>query len=168
MMSEFSFTILGIIVDIVSLGVAMYIFVVTSRLEREATEEQTHRECVRATLSELAELRRAHPNFKSSLEKADDKERIDLIRAYVSDLERFAVGCNAKAYDIEIVNKMSGGLLLKQYKNYFKPYIDKKRSAPTQGEFVKNDTLYIEIEEMMENLLVLREKTSDDLNSDVQ
>ena len=43
-MSDLSFTILGIIVDIVSLGVAMYTFIVTSRLEREATEEQTHRE----------------------------------------------------------------------------------------------------------------------------
>ncbi len=155
-MSEQSIAILGIFLEIMGIIVAMYIYVYETRNDRKAAEEQTYRENVRATLSELAELRRAHPNFKDNLEKLNDAEKKKYIRAYLTDLERFAVGCNTGAYDIEIVNKMSGGLLISQYLRFFKSYIEEKRKEPKPGRFVQKDTLYIEIEEMIKKICDLR------------
>jgi len=110
-----------------------------------------------ATLSEFAELRRAHADFKNLWDKAEGEEKDDLTRAYLTDIERFAVGLNLNAYDIGVLNKMSGGLLVRQWQRYFKPYIEKKRAQPETGRFVSNATLYVETEKMIERLCELRD-----------
>ena len=111
----------NLIVAILSLAVAVIVFVVTSAQQKKATEEQTKQENIRATLTDFAALRREHENFERLVQAHPDK-RTDLIKPYIADLERFAVGCNRGAYDLEVVNSMSGGMLVRQYRRHFKDY----------------------------------------------
>lgn len=149
-------SLMGICVDVISVILAIFVFVITSRSEEKATREQTYRERVRATLSEVAELRRTYPNFGDSLRKCSKHKKMLLTRAYVADIERFAVGCNREAYDITVVNAMCGGLFVQQYQLFFKPYIIERRSHTERNHYVQNDTLYKEIDIMMEKLCALR------------
>ncbi len=147
----------GNIIGIVGVVVAVFVFIATSKSEKRAIEEQTHRESVRATLSELSELRRVHSSFKKSFdEKEEEEDRNELIRDYLTDVERFAVGCNSNAYDAETMNKMCGGLILNQYATYFKPYIDNRRNQTEKNRFVKSDDLYKETDEMIKALCKIR------------
>lgn len=149
-------SLLGIGIDVISVFFAVVVFVITSKSEEKATREQSQRERVRATLSEVAELRRTYPNFADSLRKCSKHKKMLLTRAYVADIERFAVGCNREAYDISVVNDMCGGLFIQQYQLFFKPYIIDRRSHTERNHYVKNDTLYKEIDIMMERLCKLR------------
>ena len=49
-----------VIIEFVSLIFAVVVFVITSIAEKKATEEQTRKETVRATLKDFTELRRTH------------------------------------------------------------------------------------------------------------
>ncbi len=108
---------ISLIIDILGFASAIIIFIITSKQDRKAVEEQTRRETVRATLTDFAELRRNHVAFQKEIvaENITDEERNYLIKEYLGDLERFATGYNLGAYDLGIINKMSGGLLVMQY-----------------------------------------------------
>ena len=41
---------------------------------------------------------------------------------YLQEMEFFCTGINEKVFDLNIVNKMSGGLLVKQYDSYMKKF----------------------------------------------
>ena len=111
-----SIDIISLVVDILGFIATILIFAITTISARKATEDQTRRECVRATLTEFAGIRRTHQGFTGKL---DSDNRTDILKGYLSDLERFAVGCNHKAYTVDIVNSMSGGMLVNQYNKYF-------------------------------------------------
>ena len=143
-------------IEIASLIVALLVFILTSRSEKKATEEQTHRECVRATLRDFAELRRSNSGFPQNLHSAAPDERGGIIKTYLADLERFAVGCNMNAYSLEVVSKMSGGMLLNHYKKYFKPYIEGRRRALALSSRIEGKALYGEVEAMIAQLCRLR------------
>ena len=143
------------VVAILSLIVAVVVFVVTSIQAKRATEEQTKQENVRATLTDFATLRREHEDFMEEIEENPEK-RDEILKSYVADLERFAVGCNRGAYDLEVVSSMSGGMLVRQYKNIFREYIAARRRAMKLTSSVPRGNLYIEYETMMKKLFELR------------
>ena len=152
-------SIIGLIVDILGFLATILIFIITFRDSRKATEEQTRRECVRATLSEFADLRRTHQDFEKNM---TPDNRSDILKAYLSDLERFAVGCNRKAYDIEVVNQMSGGMLVTQYKRYFRGFISERRRNAKLNSNVMPWKMYIEYETMIRDIFRMRNVTWED------
>lgn len=58
------------------------------------------------TIKDFNELRYKYPDITIDIEKRDD---------FLRDMERFSVAVNKKIYDINIINQMSGTLLLCQY-----------------------------------------------------
>lgn len=79
------------IIEFIGLLVALATFFITSRLDRKATEEQTYRDTLRATLKDFSELRRMHQSFPNNLSTLNEDDRRLAIRKYLADLERFAV-----------------------------------------------------------------------------
>ena len=148
-----SIDIISLVVDILGFIATILIFAITTISARKATEDQTRRECVRATLTEFAGIRRTHQGFTGKL---DSDNRTDILKGYLSDLERFAVGCNHKAYTVDIVNSMSGGMLVNQYNKYFKEFITERRRLTSLEANVKPWNMYNEYEKMMKQVFELR------------
>lgn len=143
----------SLIIDILGFVTTIIIFALTAVSTRKATEEQTRRECVRATLTEFAGIRRSHQGFENLL---TPENRVSVLRGYLSDLERFAVGCNLKAYTVDVVNSMSGGMLVNQYNNYFRDFITERRRATPLGARVNPWNMYTEYERMMREIFTIR------------
>ncbi|MBQ6455170.1 MAG: hypothetical protein IJJ32_03670 [Eggerthellaceae bacterium] len=143
------------VVAFLSLAVAVVVFVITSAQTKRATEEQTKQENIRATLTDFAALRREHENFER-LMQAHPERSTEFTKPYIADLERFAVGCNRGAYDLEVVNSMSGGMLVRQYRRYFRDYVTERRRATKLNSAVPRQNLYIEYETMMKELCAIR------------
>jgi len=77
-----------------------------------------------------------------------------LLRQYLSKMERFSVGVHCKIYDVSIINKMSGRVLMEQYKGFIRDYIAKR---------IENgmaDTTYCEYEKLIQEIADLRAKES--------
>ena len=53
----------------------------------------------------------------------DDHQKLE----YLNELEYFSVGVNQKIYDIDVVIKMSGHRLIRQYDNWMRSFIDDRR-----------------------------------------
>ena len=70
-------------------------------------------------------------------------------------MEHFAVGINSGAYDLETVNRMSGGMLVNQYKRVTKNFINDRRNNKKHTE-VGKEKVYCEYEKMIKNLYKLR------------
>ena len=104
-------------------------------------------------MTEFAGIRRTHQGFTGKL---DSDNRTDILKGYLSDLERFAVGCNHKAYTVDIVNSMSGGMLVNQYNKYFKEFITERRRLTSLEANVKPWNMYNEYEKMMKQVFELR------------
>lgn len=147
--------IINLIVSILGFIATIYIFIRTSRDTRRATEEQTRRECIRATLTEFASLRRAYQQLENEL-TADNREA--KLKSYLSDMERFAVGCTHKAYDVDIVNDMSGGMLINQYQKYFREFITERRRVVRLDGKVTPWNIYSDYERMMKQIYMLRDE----------
>lgn len=158
---------IGLLIDLSGFLLAIFTLWLTSRSERKATEDQTRKERVRATLTEFGALRNNHQGFNRrilELNKHDaplpeklQAERRELIRDYLSDLERFSVGCNMGAYDLDVVNRMSGGQLVGHYKRYFRDFITERRlSYRLSGGVSDVNKLYDEFESMIHQLCDLR------------
>lgn len=153
MFTSYNLDIIGLIVNLLGFFTTILIFVITSVGTKKATEEQTRRECVRATLTEFANIRRVNQNFERNI---DPEKRVKVLKDYLSDLERFAVGCNMKAYAIDVVNSMSGGALVNQYKKYFRDFITERRRNASLDANVKPWNIYREYERMMQEIFKLR------------
>ena len=148
-----SIDIISIVTDLMGFIATIIIFVLTSIDSRKATEEQTRRESIRATLTDFATIRRAHQGFEKDL---TSENRVDKLRNYLNDLERFATGCNLKAYSIEVVYTMSGGTVINQYKKYFRDFITERRRLMKSNSVVRPWTMYTEYEEMVRQIYELR------------
>ena len=159
----------NLIVGIASLAVAVFVFVWTARDQKKATIAQTKEQNIRATLTDFGNLRREHQDFAERL-KANPEARNEVLRDYLADLERFAVGCNRGAYDLEVVSDMSGGMLIRQYRSHFREFIaGARRRVRPDASALYRERLYCEYEEMMRRLFELRgeewqpvERISDD------
>jgi len=149
---------INLIISILSLAVAIIVFVITELENRKATIEQTKQENIRATLTDFSSLRRDHQDFESRMADVGDdatKRRL-IIRDYLADLERFAVGINRNAYDLEVVSSMSGGMLIRQYRKFFREHIHQRREATLLTTTVPLNALYCEYEQMMQKLYEIR------------
>ena len=150
---------LNLIVAIASLAVAVFVFIWTARDQKKATIEQTKEQNIRATLTDFAELRREHQGFEEEL-RAEPERRTEILKGYLADLERFAVGLNRGAYDLEVVSSMSGGMLIRQYRTHFREFIAERRRAVRLDSLPGyRQRLYCEYEEMMQRLFELRGET---------
>lgn len=147
---------LGTIIELISLGFAVVVFVLSSLAERRTTRDQTRKETIRATLTDFTQLKRDNKAFTENVASLDIEKKRLAVKYYLTDLERFAVGCNLGAYDLEVVNKMSGGNLVSLYRRYFRPYIGEARLDLPLTSTIRTETLYIEVENMMKRLYELR------------
>ena len=151
--------IVNLIVGIASLAVAVFVFVWTSRDAKKATIAQTKEQNTRATLTDFGNLRREHQDFEAQL-KEHPERRNEVLKGYLADLERFAVGCNRGAYDLEVVSSMSGGMLMSQYRNHFREFIaGARRRVRLDASAMYRERLYCEYEEMMRRLFEFRGET---------
>ena len=146
---------IDLIVNILSVAVAVVVFFITSAQAKRATVEQTEQENVRATLTDFANLRREHQGFDVICEEHPER-RTEVLKAYLGDLERFAVGCNRGAYDLSVVNEMSGGILVGQYRQYFREFINERRRLNKLTSAVVTEALYKEYVIMMKRLHEMR------------
>ena len=88
------------------------------------------------TLKMLSIIRKEYFNTR----ELDEKNKLK----YLNELEYFATGVNEKIYDIQIVKKMCGSRLKRQYNNWAAAFIKKRR------EKFGNNSAYCEYEKMME------------------
>ena len=147
------------IIGLVSLAVAVLVFVITELENKKATQEQTRVQNVRATLTDFSNLRHYYQSDMAQLATKPEDEQYLVIRDYLRDLERFAVGCNMDAYDLGVVNNMSGGTLVNHYRKYFRKFIENARRNVALTSAVKPEALYSEFEQMMKKLFELRGET---------
>lgn len=72
-------------------------------------------------------------------------------------MERFAVGVNNGAYDLKIVNEMSGGLLLQHYEEHLANYIALKRAGNSK-KYIKSADIYGNYEKMIKKIYKMRKQ----------
>lgn len=99
------------------------------------------------TIREFSAIREEYPNLSPKAPNpVSDEERIK----YLKEMERFCTGVNVGLYDICVVNKMAGAMLITQYDSYMKGLIQgrKKRTKQNADE---ND-IYSEYTEFIERL----------------
>ncbi len=119
-----------------------------------------HKEQIANTVKAFPELRSLYPELYKRLinnPNLEDKE-IDLeLKKYMTAIEHFAVGVNMGAFDIEVVNRMSGSMLVRQYELYIETFI-KKHRAQHSGKYTSEKSIYKEYEIMMHQLNKIRKK----------
>lgn len=96
------------------------------------------RERKNETIQCLSRIRRRFPNAGSLPQRRQ--------LGYLNELEYFATGVNEHIYDIKIVQKMSGRILLKDYEHWARKLIEERRNRPGK------QTIYCEYEKMMKGL----------------
>ena len=148
--------IVNLIVSVASFALAIFVFIWTARDAKKATIAQTKEQNTRATLTDFGNLRREHQDFEAELREHPERRK-DILKGYLADLERFAVGCNRGAYDLEVVSSMSGGMLIRQYRNFFRDFIAQaRRDVRLDAPVTCRERLYCEYVEMMRRLFEMR------------
>lgn len=147
------------IISLISLAVAVLVFVYTELENKKATQEQTRVQNVRATLTDFSNLRHHYQSEMAELDSKSAEEQYLTVRDYLRELERFAVGCNMDAYDLSVVSNMSGGTLVNHYRKYFRKFIENARRNLSLTSAIKPEALYAEFETMMKKLFELRGET---------
>ena len=148
----------AIIVSVAAFLLSIFQFFVERRRSR-----------MEATINALAELQKEVLNqdefVNTQVEKLlEDHKKLpegtldmewENISESLARIEQFAVGVNTKVYSVQILDRMAGSHLLKEYYR-FKPIIDFKRKKG------KTNKRYIEFEKMAESL----KKYNPDIKSD--
>ncbi|MCF2620383.1 DUF4760 domain-containing protein [Oscillibacter valericigenes] len=153
-----TFDIVSLIVSILGTFTSILAAIYAIRAYHFATttyKENIEREKIRATVSDFPALRRENEELQTKLKELPENEREAVLKSYVAQMERFAVGVNSGAYSLDIVNRMSGGILVQQYKKIIKDFIKHRREDREHPE-VK--TPYSEYVKMMQDLYGLRGK----------
>lgn len=140
--------------SLIAVVVAIGIYQKTAKAGQDLQAENMRLERIRATLRDFPQLRRSSLDFEQKVRCLRDEERTEYLKNQLGQLELFAVGVNMEAYSIEVVSRMSGGRLIRQHKQYFKAFIQARRSAPHM--IVKPENLYCEYEAMMKRLYEMR------------
>ncbi len=142
-------SVLGSMATVIALGASAYSFWQGRQDERK-----------RATLSDFPQLRERTQALLEDAEKMDEGEAKDnKMKSYMQLLERFAVGVNTGAYDIRIINRMSGGMLINQYERVIRPFVERRRKEiELRNPEIKKSALYCEYETMIKKLYRIRHK----------
>ena len=94
------------------------------------------------TIEHLSKIRAEFPNLSSANMANCSAEKLEEKRAqYLKRMEFFCLGINEGAFSIEIATKMSGHLLVKQFNNYMKSFVDDHR---TNGYEYRNYDIVME------------------------
>jgi hypothetical protein len=73
----------------------------------------------------------------------------NLLRMYLSKMERFSVGVHCKMYDISIINKMSGKVLIGQYHGFICNYIaGRKEKGMVDSTYAEYELLIRKVEDL--------------------
>jgi len=152
---SYDFPIWEITTNLIGIFIAIVTIIISGNQSRKLEKRDMKRESIRATLTDFTQIRREHLNRCSNNEKLNLIDDRSNIRAYIVDLERFATGINMNAYDLETVNKMSGGYLVGKYREYLRDYIYGTRLDP-KGFAVDTAKRYNEFEKMIKDLYQLR------------
>ncbi len=120
-------------------------------------QQNVKKERIRLTLATFPDVRLEGWEAVKHIQSLASDKQADAAKKYLAKLEYFAVGINTQAYDIEIVNRMSGTMLIKQYNIFFKGFINERKAKKAVQRSV--DTMYCEYLEMIKKLHALRGET---------
>ncbi len=142
-------SVLGSMATVIALGASAYSFWQGRQDERK-----------RATLADFPQLRERTQALLEEVEKLEEGEEKDArMKSYMQLLERFAVGVNTGAYDIRIINRMSGGMLINQFEKVIRPFVERRRrEIELRNPEIKKSALYCEYETMIQKLYRIRHK----------
>lgn len=109
-------------------------------------------ERIRATLTAFPLLRSENPELILEIGQLSEKDRVLTLKDYLRKMEHFAVGVNSEAYDVDIVNKMSGGMLINQYEKHLKDFIISRQTKKNTTDTVPPQNAYCEYIKMIKIL----------------
>lgn len=99
------------------------------------------------TIREFSRIREKYPNLSSKAPNPVlDEERIK----YLKEMERFCTGVNIGLYDIHVVDKMAGTMLITQYDNYMDRLIKERKDKTIQN--ANPDNIYYEYADLIKKL----------------
>lgn len=143
-------SLVGGIGSLIAVAIAIYVYKKTSEEDRKIQERNVELERVRATLRDFPSMRRNNVGFEQELASLSGEDREKFLIATLGQIEQFAVGINIGAYSLDIVSRMSGGMLINQYEKHFKSFIKRRRAKGHPK--IPSEKLYCEYEEMIKKL----------------
>ena len=121
-------SLVGGIGSLIAVIIAIYVYRKTSEEDRKIQERNVELERVRATLRDFPSMRRNNAGFEQQLARLSEEERENFLISSLGQIEQFAVGINIGAYSLDVVNRMSGGMLINQYERHFQSFIERRRA----------------------------------------
>lgn len=99
------------------------------------------------TIREFSRIREKYPNLSPQAPNpVPDEERIK----YLKEMERFCTGVNIGLYDIHVVDRIAGAMLITQYDKYLRDFIEKRRQKTVQN--AQTDSIYCEYIKLIEKI----------------
>lgn len=157
----------NLIIALITMGIsigALVVAIMAYQFAKNTYIENVKQERIRATLSDFPQLRKNNQELIMKIADLEEREKELCLKSYMSQMEYFAVGVNSGAYDLDIVNCMSGGMLVSQYEKHLRQFIVDRRKRKEKkievGEKVEvsPEKAYCEYEKMMKKLYELRGK----------
>ena len=153
----------GFVIELIMPNVTDIITACTLAFSVFVFRNEKKRERIRATLQVFPNIRNNLGDLTAQIEaikiirckELRISKKKEILKKYVLEMERFSVGVNNRAYDLKIVNQMSGGVLLQHYEQYVKGYIEYARRK-NGGKYISGENLYINYEKMIKKLYKLR------------
>lgn len=121
----------SVLVALLAIGISIWTYIHGLNRERRVD-----------TIESLRRIRTKYFNTKS----LSDKEKLQ----YLNEMEYFATGINSQIYDIEIANKMSGGRLISQYKDWCENFIEERKSRGSENAYSEYKRMIDELKKMRE------------------
>lgn len=98
------------------------------------------------TLNKFSAIREKFPNVNP---KAKNPVDDDVRTEYLNVMERFCTGIEENLYDIGVIRKTSGRMLVKQYKDYMGSFVAAKRG---KSKTIPPEDLYCQYEAVIKKL----------------
>lgn len=144
MITKIMLSVIGDVIAILTFGLGVYTYKKNKQAER-----------IRKTIEDFPIVRNDLGNLTERLGVCFKSEQASILKDYAVKMDRFAVGVNNGAYDLEIINQMSGGVLIQHYMQYLAVYIAEARKK-NAGKYVNTLEIYSNYETMIQKLCKLR------------
>lgn len=99
------------------------------------------------TIREFSAIREKYPNLSPEAHKPVSD---DVRTEYLKEMERFCTGVNIGLYDIHVVDRIAGTMLITQYNKYLSDLIEKRRDKTVQN--AQADNIYCEYIKLIEQI----------------
>ena len=99
------------------------------------------------TIREFSAIREKYPNLSPEAHKPVSD---DVRTEYLKEMERFCTGVNIGLYDIHVVDRIAGTMLITQYDNYLRVFIKDRRDKTMQN--AQADNIYCEYTKFIEQI----------------